>query len=203
MEDGSMMWIILIVYALLLLAAIGLTLRWATNTKRNPLLWGGLAIFMLLIFWDLIPTLVVHKHYCDTQAGFWVYKTPEQWKAENLGVMETLKDSLSPTRLGLEKPTAEKTWVNQRFYMDVKRIEVSHALMIEQKMFFDAKNGELIAKSVNFWRGKLFGSFNTLDELRQSLVLGWGNRECGEVGKSPTEKFSLYVYQFWKSGQNK
>lgn len=54
--------------------------------------WGwGTALAMYLIpFWDWIPTVAVHQYYCATEAGFWIYKTPEQWKKENPGVMETL-----------------------------------------------------------------------------------------------------------------
>ena len=36
-----------------------------------------------LMFWGLIPTLAMHKYYCATHAGFWVYKTPEQWMKQN------------------------------------------------------------------------------------------------------------------------
>lgn len=72
-------------FAVYLLVSIWVTSKaasWAKANNRKPWLWGGLAAFMMynLVFWDLIPTLVMHKHYCDTQAGFWVYKTPEQWK---------------------------------------------------------------------------------------------------------------------------
>lgn len=46
---------------------------------------GWLAAFMMynLVFWDWIPVYVMHKYYCSTEAGFWVYKSPEQWIKEN------------------------------------------------------------------------------------------------------------------------
>jgi hypothetical protein len=209
MEDGSMMGLMvlsaLVVYLLVSVFVTRKAANWAKGNNKKPWVWGGVAAFVMynLVFWDLIPTLIMHKHYCDTQAGFWLYKSPEQWKAENPGVMETLKQSLSPDMLGVEKPTAEKIWLNQRFYDDIQRVQISHTLSRKETKFFDAKNGELLAKSVNFWRGKLFGSFDTLDELRQSLVLGWGNRQCDVGGKSPTDTFDQYIYQFWKSGENK
>ncbi len=43
-----------------------------------------------LVFWDLIPTKLLHKYYCATEAGILVYKTPGQWITENPGVAETL-----------------------------------------------------------------------------------------------------------------
>ncbi len=64
----------------------------AGKKGRSALKWGiGAALVMYhLVFWDFIPTWAVYKYYCATKAGFWVYKTPEQWKAENPGVAETL-----------------------------------------------------------------------------------------------------------------
>ena len=178
---------------------------WAKANNKKPWVWGGLAAFMMynLVFWDLIPTLVMHKYYCDTQAGFWVYKTPEQWMKENPGVMDTLASSLESKKIEKLSDDTKRYWLTQRFYNDVKRTEVLHTLVIEEETFFDAKNSELIAKSVNFWRGTSVWAFNTFDEFRQSLGLGWGNRQCDVNGKSPTDNFTQYIYQFWKSGENK
>jgi hypothetical protein len=53
----------------------------------------GLPAFLAMylpVFWDHIPTLVIHQYQCMNNAGLTVYKTPEQWKAENPGVAETL-----------------------------------------------------------------------------------------------------------------
>ena len=193
------------VYLALSVWAITAASGWAKANNKKPWLWGSLAAFVMynLVFWDLIPTLIAHKYYCETQAGFWVYKTPEQWVKENPGEMETFKQSLSPTRLGLDKHVAEKNWLNQRFYNEIKRRKFLHSLSQTESKFYDAKNGELIAKSVNFWRGTPIWAFNTFDELRQSLGLGWGNRQCRVNGKSPTDTFDQYIYQFWKSGENK
>lgn len=77
---------------------VWLAARWAKKRGRRGWVWGGVAAFALynLVFWDLIPTLVMHKYYCATEAGFWVYKTPEQWVKENPGVAETLSLSHLP-----------------------------------------------------------------------------------------------------------
>ena len=195
--------------ALYLIVSIWVTKKasnWAKANNKKPWVWGGLAAFVMynLVFWNLIPTLVMHKYYCATQAGFWVYKTPEQWVKENPKVMEMLKQSLSP-KAAKSSDTQLRVWLNQRFYMDIKRAQISHGLMIEQKMFFDAKNNELIVKSVNFYRGikNVVVSSGSIDEWRQAFSISWGNRECGDVGKSPTDNFRIHAYQFWKSGENK
>lgn len=61
----------------------------------------------------------MHKYYCLSQAGFWVYKTPEQWVKENPGVMETL----TTQRMWLHD-TAEGSdvvHINQRFDLIYKK----------------------------------------------------------------------------------
>ena len=74
-----------VVYLAASVWAVKAASSWAKANNKKPWLWGGLAAFVMynLVFWDLIPTLVAHKYYCETQAGSWVYKTPEQWKTEN------------------------------------------------------------------------------------------------------------------------
>ena len=52
-----------------------LAARWARRHNRRPWIWGGLAAFAMynMVFWDLIPTLAMHKYYCAAEAGLWVY----------------------------------------------------------------------------------------------------------------------------------
>lgn len=182
-------------------------IHWAKASNRKPWLWGGLTAFVMynLVFWDLIPTLVMHKYYCATQAGFWVYKTPEEWKAENPGEMATLKQSLSPNLLGIESPESVKTWLNQRFYNETKRTKFLHSLNRTENKFFDAGNSQLLARSVDFYRGvgNLIVSDGSLEEWRQAFSVSLGNRGCGDENKSITDTYDQYVYQFWKSGENK
>lgn len=80
------------VYLAVSFAVVRFVIRWAKRNGRSARRWGSAAVLLmyLLVFWDHIPTLLLHKYYCATKAGFWVYKTPEQWKAENPGVAETL-----------------------------------------------------------------------------------------------------------------
>lgn len=83
--------VIILALGLYLAIAIGV-IAWAvSHAKKNgksAARWGwGAALGMyLLVFWDWLPTVAAHKYYCSTEAGFWVYKTPEQWKAENLNM---------------------------------------------------------------------------------------------------------------------
>ncbi|MBS4051574.1 MAG: hypothetical protein KGZ69_10260 [Methylomonas sp.] len=49
--------------------------------------WAGGLIAVLimynLVFWDWIPVILIHNHLCETEGGFWVFKTPEQWVKEH------------------------------------------------------------------------------------------------------------------------
>ncbi len=59
--------------------------------------WAHKSLFALVVFiayntpvgYTFIPGLIVMKSYCQ-EAGFTLYKTPEQWMLENPGVAETL-----------------------------------------------------------------------------------------------------------------
>ena len=81
-------------FVLVFVAAVSGT-YFAVRKEKSGWKWPlGVAVLLYLaVFWDHIPTVLVHKYYCETEAGFWVYKTPEQWKKENPGVMETLVDT--------------------------------------------------------------------------------------------------------------
>lgn len=83
-------------FLLVTLVVVWLTARWAKRHGRRGWVWGGVAALAMynLMFWDLIPTLLIHNYYCASEAGFWVYKTPEQWVKENPGVLETLSVGL-------------------------------------------------------------------------------------------------------------
>lgn len=63
---------------------------WAYDNNRSERAVGIIAgIFMyMLVFWDLIPVFAYHKYLCETQAGFWEYKTPEEWIKENPNVLK-------------------------------------------------------------------------------------------------------------------
>lgn len=51
---------------------------------------GFLAVY-LPVFWDHIPTLVMHRYYCAKDGGVHVYKDPQEWLAEHAGELEKLR----------------------------------------------------------------------------------------------------------------
>ena len=79
------------VYLLISIAVVCGMVRTARKNGRNAKLlgWSAALVMYLIPFWDWLPTVATHQYYCATEAGFWVYKTVDQWKQENPGVMET------------------------------------------------------------------------------------------------------------------
>lgn len=184
-------------YLIVSLVVVVLAARAAKKRGRSQWRLGGAAalVMYLLVFWDQIPTLVAHNYYCGKQAGFWVYKSLDQWKAENPGVAETLDTRLEPK---LHDPRiGNRSWSTQRFYTDISRIPAFHAIGRTEEVFTDAVTRQPLARSINFFRGRSFGVFSSggsLDDFRQALVFGWGNRECDKP--SPTDQMRAFRYQF-------
>ena len=196
--------VIILALGLYFLIAIGVVAGAVSYAKKNgksAKRWGaGAALVMFLIpFWDWLPTVAAHKYYCETQAGFWVYKTPEQWKQENPGVMETLIDN-SPQ----EYPSwPEEDWrgkkvssINQRFGL----LYTNHlSSSIESKLFpnqwrwktelLDKKTGDILARNIDFSSGN--GFIGGEPELRFWLH----NDYCG-VGIANRTKLSEFIKQF-------
>ena len=164
---------VLMFFGFYLLVSVFVTSKaasWAKANNKKPWLWGGLAAFVIynLVFWDLIPTLVMHKHYCDTQAGFWVYKTPEQWMKEN---PELTAEDLKPLgkkiyvgemrwsfpyKLFENNPNRRATMINSRIYLDGSiDWDFSKVIAIRKNtsFFADTKNDEKLAQQVTFGSG--------------------------------------------------
>jgi hypothetical protein len=205
---GLIILVVGIVYLALLIWTTRFTYRWAKAkglSKRQCLLAGagGFLAIYLPVFWDHIPTVIAHEYYCRTEAGFWVNKTPEQWKVENAVALKSSGNSKPPTSSG--KDGIYRFWTTSRFYTDlVQEKYFAHAISREEATFYDAASHQLIARSVNFWVGRsgnVIGTGGNLEDLRQATIFGWGNRQCGE--SSPTEKMRRLRTEFQVLGEAK
>jgi predicted PurR-regulated permease PerM len=92
---GLLVLVVGAIYLAVLVFVTRAAYRWASRkglpkSRRILTVAGGFLLVYLPVFWDHIPTLIMHKYYCEKEAGFWVYKTLEQWKTENPGVIEGL-----------------------------------------------------------------------------------------------------------------
>lgn len=154
-----------LLYLLLSVVVVLLAVRYARKSGRSAKRWGwGAALVMYLIpFWDWLPTVATHQYYCAKDAGFWVYKTVDQWKAENPGVMETLVYKKDMPHI--QTPYGRATVLNQRF-LHIYKQEGPFPInrwRIETEIR-DVKNGEVIAREVDF---------STSQERRQAGWSGW------------------------------
>ena len=156
---GLMALIFFAVYLLISIWAVRKAAGWAKANNRKPWVWGGLAAFVMynLVFWDLIPTLIVHKHYCDTQAGFWVYKTPEQWRAENprIETLDSLKYLEDSKYIGKKGNSTFIFSLNSNVSRVNKEYSISSWLPIYKQEFYiqDDKTKEVLIRYVDFWAG--------------------------------------------------
>ncbi len=160
-----------IAYLLIFTWVTKLVISWAKRNQRNPRLWGILAAFFMynLVFWDWIPTLLVHKYYCATEAGFWVYKTPEQWKVENPGIAETLSRHHLPEQFRVEKhdPWDPK---NTRYYnlpdgsWLIARYDKKNDLMYVDLKMPDGRTG--------FWLSERFAKIGLNNKGKSGLSIG-------------------------------
>lgn len=184
---------ILLFFAFYLAVSVGVTravASWAKRNQRSPWRWGGLAAFMMynLVFWDFIPTLVAHKYYCATEAGFWVYKTPEQWRAEHPGVAETLTWNRGILPEKILPDGTKQMLLNNRFSWDQKTRELRLIpVTVHQFTVVDNVANQIINKEVIVGSG-----YGALGIGRKGSLKFWvGAESCGPqlgVGKDQLEK---------------
>lgn len=151
-------------FGLVVLGAIGLYLlisvlvvRWAIRHARangksvKGWGWGAALVMYLLVFWDWIPTVAVHQYYCAADSGFWVYKTLDQWKAENPGVMETLVAQRAIERM----PYGDLQTLDERFAIETHRRTPIPLLSTEiaERSLVDRKTGAVLAKGIDVGSG--------------------------------------------------
>lgn len=180
------------------------TVNWAKRNNRSALKWGGLAVFIMynIVFWDFIPTLVAHKYYCATEAGFWVYKTPEQWKSENPGVAETLTwkeipDSTQDTVLRVRRNLLNERFLWEESYLHVGFLPVT----VYEDRVLDRTSGEIVGKYVGVGTG-----YN--NPMQTGGVQGFKNiwldfGPCDGLNRPARRAFVKFYEMFWKMGAEK
>lgn len=141
----------------------------ASARSKSPVKWGfAAALVMYLIpFWDWLPTAATHRYYCATEAGFWIYKTPEQWIKQNPEVPKKLiaTAGTSVAREGDMQNYVDTYPLNQRFDWIVKH---NGQLMFNrwrhEQVVLDSTNDEVLARYIDF---------STSQIQRQAGWTGW------------------------------
>jgi hypothetical protein len=165
---GLTVLVVAVIYLAVLVWATWAGYLWAKRRGLSkPKCWlaasGGFLVVYLPVFWDHIPTVVAHNYYCEKEAGFWVYKTLDQWKKENSGVFETLIYEKKMPHV--QTPYGGATVLNQRF---LYVFNYEGPLLLNrwksESEIRDAKTGEVIAREIDF---------STSQERRQAAWSGW------------------------------
>lgn len=156
-------------YLLISIGVVAWAIRHAKKNGKSVKKWGwGAALVMYMIpFWDWIPTVAVHQFYCAKDSGFWVYKTLDQWKAENPGVMEGLvaNNGVSHSSQGNSDSYIDTFPINHRFNLIAKHQGpfFLHRWRREDELV-DTKTNETLARYVDF---------STSQYRRQAGWSGW------------------------------
>ena len=157
---GAVILPLMAIYLILLIVGAAYGWRWAkrrgySTVKRALCAFGGFLIVYLPLMWDWIPTDLAHRYYCKKEAGLWIYKTLDQWKAENPGVFETLvynKDR--PYKVYYDDETGSKSvyFFNERINYSSERKRVFSFLIVKKKIFeiIDSKNNEVLVRYIDF-----------------------------------------------------
>jgi hypothetical protein len=148
----------LALYLLIAIAVVIGAVKYAKQNGKSAKRWGwSAALVMYLIpFWDWIPTVAVQQYYCSKEAGFWVYKTLDQWKKENPGVAEMLVASKgSPsTRQGDMTNYTDTYFLNQRLNWVIKK---NGPLLLNlwrwEKHVIDTKTNDVLVRYIDFSTG--------------------------------------------------
>jgi hypothetical protein len=170
-----------VLYLALSVWVVVLAGKWAKKRGRRRWPWCTAAgLFMyLLVAWEQIPTFVVGRYYCATQAGLTVYKTPEQWLAENPGVAEVLTwQKVSPSKsIGVGE---RDVFLNQRLIWSTRRsLNKLIPVNISTREIFDRENKEILVRQVTVStgykkRGEMGAEWNVLKILAGDLLCDAG-----------------------------
>ena len=167
----------LLISMVVVIWAISYARKHGKSTKRWG--WGAALVMYLIPFWDWIPTVAMHQYYCATEAGFKIYKTVDQWKTENPGVIERLvknKDVLSTSKSqGNMRNFTDTYFLNQRIN-DVfkKNGPLLFNIWRWEQEVVDRKTNEILARSVGFssGNGKIGGEMELRFWLHSDSCIG-------------------------------
>ncbi|SDI42552.1 hypothetical protein SAMN05216588_116132 [Pseudomonas flavescens] len=150
--------------------------------------WFAALIMYNLVFWDWIPVYVMYKYYCATEAGAWVYKSPEQWIKENPGAVGQLwgDDYIRPIERFSDQ--RQRIWYSELVYGEtIKQARYSGGLLRRtERLLVDARSGDELSRAVQFEKineSAFSLGHATVRDFKIWLVIG-GNDCVDESGQN-------------------
>jgi len=161
--------------------------RFAKVRYQRGWVGGAIAAFIMynLVFWDWIPVVLMHKYLCESEGGFWIYKTPEQWVKEHPEVVgqdwgalpnwrsESLNRNYEPDKSYYHE--IDRFWYASYIYHEKFHSRKSmFGISRTEEKIVDAKSGQILVRSLNFQRGGSFYGGN------YKFWLNVGNTSCSD-----------------------
>lgn len=151
--------------------------------------WLAALVMYNLVFWDWIPVYVMHKYYCSAEAGFWVYKSPEQWIKENPEMVgQKWGDDyhgydLKFLSFEVINDHTSRYWSSSRIFNEVTQTRsFNDAIGRSESVLVDKATGNALARAIEFYRGSpgaLALGANSLSDYK--IWLSLGHRNCGST----------------------
>lgn len=177
--------IFFVVYGLISIFVINKSYGFTKTRYNKGWIGGWLAALLMynLVFWDWIPVYVMHKYYCSTEAGFWVYKSPEQWVKENPEMVGEKWRAESKKRSETIDEYTRRYWSSDRIFMEVTQTRILNgAIGRGEDVLIDKATGDVLARAIEFYRGSpgaLSLGANSLSDYK--IWLSLGHRNCGPI----------------------
>lgn len=119
----------------------------------------GFLIVYLPVFWDVVPTAVMHYHHCSKDAGLFVHKDPKAWADEHRRIADSLKIPWAE-RKAMHSKITEDGWtqmlLNREVADESRHTAASDWLDIErvESRLVDLRTGDIFVLFRDYRAGK-------------------------------------------------
>ncbi|MFO1397039.1 MAG: hypothetical protein U1F48_08250 [Burkholderiales bacterium] len=122
----------------------------------------------LLVFWDAVPTALVHEYLCRSEAGVTVYKDAKEWVAEHPEEAAHVRPFAGEASFRTDDGP-QGYWLNSRFYkMRFSRKLLVLPSYVNFELIQDAQTNSELVRSISISSGYRmpYGGGLTLGYLR-------------------------------------
>ena len=146
-------------------------------------------VMYLLVFWDHVPTMLLHDYECRNKAGLVVYKTAEQWKLENPSESMLVKPFVGYANFRRSDGT-HGYWLNDRFTYESTPHPLSFLPVYRVvDAIVDSRTKAVLLRRTSIESG--YRSLGIIDDWRAFKF--WVN---GKSCNSDTERFAALFYAY-------
>lgn len=208
--------IFIVVYLFFTIVVVSISSSVAGSCNRSPWLWGSISLILMynLVFWDYIPTKIVHNHLCSTKSGLIVHQAPDQWYSQYVSEFNNNPPSLNDNSLGRGTPVSvtdnnsrliQGYSINNRI-IDVIEIgiPVYHIIPIRKNVYYiyDKKTQSRLVELVNYTIG-YSGQGDTNAGISAWKI--WMSGSCFKAGSDirKTSGYSEYYDKLIEIGDSK